>query len=209
MRRIISVLVAILFLFRFSYADDIDNFREKIKERERLEAEELLKEDEEEYLGPSLDDIKEMPYASWSGLTVEQLEKGLKYKLKPLAEAYITAEKTYNVNAVIKAAQDAFESDWGRYCFTKNNISGFFTNADFWSKEECIYYVSSKLEAWYIQPPHEECDHYNCEIGKFFEGRTIYDVSVNYCPNEYGGINEYYGDKVCEIAYDIYKEALS
>lgn len=207
MKRLISVCLFLFFMFQNAYADEIDLFRKEMEEKLNNE---LLEEvvEEQVYEGPTLEDIKNMPYASWSGLTVEQLEKGLRYELKPLAEAYITAEKTYNVNAVIKAAQDAFESDWGRYCFAKNNISGFFTSADFWSKEECIYYVSSKLEMWYIQPKHEECEHQNCEIGKYFKGRTIYDVSSTYCPVEDGGINYYYADTICEIAYDIYKRAL-
>lgn len=193
-----------------AYADEIDMLREEIKqerEEERLkELEEL--ENIDEYQGPTLEEIQRMEYGSWSGLSVEQLEKGLLYDLKPLAEAYITAEKTYNVNAVLKAAQDAYESSWGRCCFSKNNISGFFTEADFWSKEECIYYVASKLEAWYIQPPHEECNHENCEIGQFYNGRTIYDVSINYCPTRNGDINYDYANEICNIAYDIYRRAL-
>lgn len=210
MRRVLAIIISLILLFVTAYADEIDDFRLEMEQEWQQEQESLQEtEQEDTVLWPTLDDVKAMAYGSWSNLTVEQLEKGLKYDLKPLAEAYITAEKTYNINAVIKAAQDAVESDWGRSCFRKNNISGFFTDADFWSKEECIYWTCEKLEEWYVQPPHEECDHNNCEVGKHFEGRTIYDVTINYCPVSGGGINYKYGDLVSEIAFNIYKDALS
>lgn len=204
MRRLLCVFISLILLFEVGYCDEFDEIRRLRKEKEERELEEY-QEEREVLPYPSLETIKTMEYATHSNLTMEQLEKGLLYDLKPLAEAYIYAENTYNVNAVLKAAQDALESDWGRNCFKKNNISGFFTNSEFWSKEECIYFTSERLEKWYIQPPHEECNHRNCEIGQFFEGRTIYDVTIHYCPVEDGGINYEYGDMVCAIALDIYK----
>lgn len=207
MRNLLCVFISLILLINVGYGleNEFNSYEELHGHPEPMAEEEPV----DDYTGPSLDDIKKMYYAAHSNLTVEQLEKGLMYDLKPLAHAYIFAEETYNVNAVIKAAQDALESDWGRNCFATNNISGFFTDAEFWSKEECIYYTASKLEKWYIQPAHEGCNHPNCEVGKFYTGRTIYDVSVNYCPGEDGGVNYEYADKVCEIAYDIWRRALS
>ena len=49
---------------------------------------------------------------------------------------------------------------------------------------------------------------YLFKVGIFYNGRTIYDVSIRYCPTENGEVNVEYADKVCEIAYNIYKRAL-
>lgn len=207
MKKILCAIIILILLFQlgFGVENEFSSYEELHGKPEAVEVELV----EDTYCGPSLEDIKKMDYSTHSNLTLEQLEKGLMYDLKPLASTYLSIEKEFNVNCVLKAAQDAFESDWGRQCFRKNNISGFFTKDEFWSKEECIYYTSSKLEAWYIQPPHENCDHNNCDIGQFYHGRTMYDVSIHYCPDEDGGMNESYADKVCEIAYDIYRRSLS
>lgn len=206
MRNILCLFISLILLCTvgFGVENEFNSYEELHGHPE--EANEIAEEDE--YVGPSLEDIKDMHYSSHCGLTLEQLQAGLMYDLVPLAETYLSVEQEFNVNAVIKAAQDALESDWGRQCFKKNNISGYFTSLEFWTKEECIYYTTSKLEEQYIQPPHEECNHTNCKVGIFYNGRTIYDVSIRYCPTENGEVNVEYADKVCEIAYNIYKRAL-
>lgn len=165
---------------------------------------------------PTLEEVKNMSMYSSCGLSLWQLEKGLQGELKDLVMAYFDAEGMYGVNAVLKAAQDAFESDWGRNCFQENNISGFFSDIEFKSKEDCIDYTSSRLQIWYLLPT-EDCvcpyhsgfsnDIGDCSFGQYHNGTTIYDISVQYCPSENGGINYYYGDKVSQIAYEIYCRA--
>lgn len=186
MKKILMLTVGFLCLFVFAFADVPEN-----------------------YDGPSLDEIKEMDMDSECGLTLEQLEKGLMYDLVPLASTYLQVEEELEVNAVFKAAQDALESNWGQDCFDENNISGFFTHRDFICKEECIWFVSERLHSWYLTDPEDHCDDEYCGVGQFFNGYSIYDVSVKYCPADDGGINYDYGDAVCQIAYDIYVRALT
>lgn len=165
---------------------------------------------------PTFEEVKNMSMYSSCGLSLWQLEKGLQGDLKDMALTYFDAEGMFGVNAVIKAAQDAFESDWGRICFEDNNISGFFTDIDFPSKEDCILTTASRLQVWYLLPP-EDCicpyhsgkteDKGSCTFGQYYHGNTIYDISVKYCPTKHGGINYNYGDKVSQIAYEIYLRA--
>lgn len=189
LRKILSIFLIVVMFFNITYAAEDESYT---------------------YDGPTLEEIKSMSMNESCGLTVEELEKGLLYDLKPLAKTYIEVEGYVKVNAVIKAAQDALESDWGRNCFKNNNISGFFTENGFDSKSECIYFVGEKLHLWYLTPPEKcKCNMDECPVGQYYNGETIYDVSISYCPTEKGGINEEYGDLVCEIAYQIYQRALS
>ena len=101
-RRVLSIFLIIVMSFNITYAAEDESYT---------------------YDGPTLEEIKNMSMNESCGLTVEELEKGLLYDLKPLAKTYIEIEGYVKVNAVIKAAQDALESDWGRNCFKNNNIS--------------------------------------------------------------------------------------
>lgn len=165
---------------------------------------------------PTLEEVQNMSMFSSCGLSYEQLERGLQGELKDLAWCYFDAEGMYGVNAVLKAAQDALESDWGRVCFQPNNISGFFTDIDFSSKEECIDLTAARLQTWYLLPPEDcicsyhsgETEEYNgCTFGQFYHGSSIYEVSISYCPIDGNSVNYEYGNMVSEIAWGIYKRA--
>lgn len=104
-----------------------------------------------------------------SGLTAEELETALRYKLKGMAEYYLAAEEKYNVNAVFLASVSALESGWGRYCFRKNNIFGYGRKS-FESYGDCIDFVASKLDKNYLS-----------EDGRYYNGTTI--DAVNCCYN--------------------------
>jgi beta-N-acetylglucosaminidase len=104
-----------------------------------------------------------------SNYSVEELEEGLLYNLKPLASAYIQAEKDYGVNAVVLASISAEESGWGRHCYKPYNIFGFYTSKDFSSYEECIDYVARFLSEKYLT-----------KGGSCFNGYTLADVNKCY-----------------------------
>lgn len=157
---------------------------------------------------PTLAEVQNMSMYSACGLSLEQLERGLQGELKELAMSYFDAEGMYGVNAVIKAAQDALESDWGRKCFEDNNISGFFTDMKFESKADCIDMTAARLQVWYLLPPEDcECELDSCTFGQYYNGSSIYEVSIKYCPIPGGGINYDYGNKVSQTAYEIYQRA--
>ena len=103
-----------------------------------------------------------------SGLSAEELSKGLKGELSALAKEFVLAEEKYGVNAVFLAAVSALESGWGKYCFRKNNIFGW-SGKDFESKAECIDFVASKI-----------AEHYLSESGKYYNGKTVSGVNVCY-----------------------------
>ena len=116
-----------------------------------------------------------------SGLSEEQLAKGLREELVELAPEFIAAEKKYGVNAVFLASVAALESGWGRFCFRPNNIFGW-SGKDFESKAECIDFVASKI-----------AEHYLSENGKYYNGKTV--SGVNVC---YNG-SDFWAEKVNEI----------
>lgn len=157
---------------------------------------------------PTYEEVQNMSMYSSCGLTFEQFESALLGDLKEYAWDYYDAQGKYGVNAVLKAAQDALESDWGRACFSTNNISGFFTEQEFTSKSDCIDFTASRLQLWYLLPPEDcDCGRDDCTFGQFYKGDSVYEVSIKYCPIDGKSVNYVYGDKVSEIAYGIYKRA--
>lgn len=81
-------------------------------------------------------------------------------KLEGLAEAYILAERKYNINAIHLVSLTVLESAWGesRLAINKNNISGFsafdlnpYNDAKYFeSKDECIMVTAKTLNENYV-----------------------------------------------------------
>lgn len=132
------------------------------------------------------------------GFTAEQLRIALPASMKDLAGTYIIQEKD-GMNALFKAAMDALESHNATKCFKPNNISGWFTDRNFKSKEECILYVGSKIRRWYLTEPIKE--HYS-DVGKYYKGYTISDVVYYYSPKTNGELNVEYIHTVTSIVYN-------
>lgn len=123
-----------------------------------------------------------------SGYSAKQLEEGLKDELVFLSEDFIAAEQKHGVNAVFLAAVAALESGWGKICFRENNIFGW-NGKSFSSKSECIDFVAEKL-----------AEHYLCEEGKYYNGKTV--AGVNVC---YNG-NSFWEEKIADIMAMISKK---
>lgn len=206
-KRIVGVLLLLSILFNTAYAviiDGVEYWAYDIPIQYQFDK------------CPTYEEVQNMSMYSSCGLTFEQFQKGLQGELKDLAWSYFEVEGMYGVNAVIKASQDALESDWGRKCFSKNNISGFFTELEFESKEDCVHLTAARLQTWYLLPTDNCICPYHlgttdknngCTFGQFYNGSSIYEVSIKYCPVDGKNINYEYGDKVSEIAYGIYKRA--
>lgn len=104
-----------------------------------------------------------------SGLSSDQLAKGLKGGLVPLAPAFIQAEKKYKVNAIFLASVAAVESGWGNTdTFGTNNIFGY-RGKSFNSKADSIDYVAAQLKQDYLT-----------QGGQFFNGYNVAGVSKMY-----------------------------
>lgn len=85
-----------------------------------------------------------------SGLSASQLANGLTGNEKPLASAYVKAEKRYGVNAVALAAISSLESGYASVnTFGTNNIFGY-RGKSFATKEDSIYFVAKHLREDYL-----------------------------------------------------------
>lgn len=124
-----------------------------------------------------------------SGLTSEELETCLIKNFKGLSSVFIEAEKRYNINALILVSISAMESGWGTVCFEPYNIFGFYTNENFSSYEECIFYVAEFLQT-----------HYLNEESIYFNGYSLSDI------NTYYNGNYVWEDKIGKLAIQLYQE---
>ena len=108
-------------------------------------------------------------------LTPSQLENGLLYELKPLAEDFAEIEEDYGINSAMYASVVALESDWGRSCLSqsKNNVTSYTCSSgykSYQSKAESLYDMAENLSENYLK-----------EEGKYFGGSTsIDDVACYY-----------------------------
>ena len=160
--------------FTSSYVEEeiIDEPIEVIKDiSEEIEKEESKQTEQESIVinKPRVIDVINTDIRIPSNLTIEELQSVLLYELKPLAAEFIKAEKNYGINALVLASISAQESGWGRYCFSKNNIFGFYTSVKFSNKSECIDYVAKFLSTNYLN-----------SNGKYFSGYTLAAVNKRY-----------------------------
>lgn len=101
-----------------------------------------------------------------SAVTVDELQAGLLYNLKPHADDYILAYERTGIDPVFLAAKDALESGWGRYPMDRYNVSGFFTKRQYNSICECIADVSNFIDREYLTPG-----------GRFYKGDSVAAVN--------------------------------
>lgn len=113
-----------------------------------------------------------------SRLSPEQLAKGLKGNLKPLAPAFVKAENETGINSIFLASLVATESGWNASdTFGKNNIVGY-RNKSFKSKEDCIEFIARTLKQDYLNSK-----------GKYFNGYSVSGISKMYCLGNQDWIN--------------------
>lgn len=132
-----------------------------------------------------------------SNSTHNKLKKALKGTgLSGLEDAYLDAEKEYGLNAIFLVALTAEESFWGNSYRAKyqNNLSGYCVYSDssegtnFDTKTESILQTAKLIKEDYLS-----------NNGKYFKGKTIYEVNENYCP-----VNGYnWSNNIIEIANEI------
>lgn len=132
-----------------------------------------------------------------SGLSVEQLEKGLSESMKPYAKYFIQAEQDYGVNAILLAAISAEESAHmkSNMAKTKNNVFGF-GKMKFTSIATCIDYVANFLNDEYLTPS-----------GKHYNGTSLRSVNKRYCLDASGNTDYQWSQNVATIAKAIHKKA--
>lgn len=109
-----------------------------------------------------------------SGLSTEDLERGLLKELKSYSDVFIQAEEEYGVNAVFLSSVAALESGWGTsdVAINKNNIFGWTSNdgyLEFDSIEDCILEVAETISRNYLS-----------DDGIYYRGDTVSAVNVNY-----------------------------
>lgn len=120
-----------------------------------------------------------------SGIEVYQMKEMLKgTALYDYAEAYVIAEKSYNINAIALAAITAHESSWGESdrAVRTNNLTGYavYTQTSagktFSSPAMSIIKTAELLDTDYLKPG-----------GKWYNGLSLENVNTSYC---YGSDNK-------------------
>lgn len=100
----------------------------------------------------------------------------------PYVDAFLKAEKIYNVNALYLISMLGYESGWGRYPAATNNIAGWTDGnggyREFESVEECILHIAMNLS----------------EVYKEAVGGRLEDICERYCP-----VNEKYTETLMQI----------
>lgn len=128
---------------------------------------------------------------AYEPITSEELEIGLLYDLKPLADTYVEAGETYGINPVFLAAKDAEESGWGRYHSGENNLGGWRSDdgsyMSFDSMEDYIFYSAEKLKQNYLE-----------EDGAYYNGTSLSAVSICYSED-----SETWENHIEDIMYQI------
>lgn len=113
-------------------------------------------------------------------LSPEQIDNALRGTgLEGLGQAYIDAEKEYNVNALFLIGLSCLESNYGNsnFAISRNNITGFRAYTEDPSK--AIYY-DTKADC--INQTARYLDkHYLTKGGKYYNGETMLDANVRYC----------------------------
>ena len=102
-------------------------------------------------------------FAQPSNVTAEELQSGLRYELKPLAQTFVEIEEEYGINSTLYSSIVAIESGWGRSDLSanKNNITSFTTAGgykSYESKEDCLWDMARNLSENYLD---EDGIYYN------------------------------------------------
>ncbi len=121
--------------------------------------------------------------ADYDKPTVEELEAGLLFELKPYAAEYLAAAEEYGVNVYFLCAKDGLESWWGQDTIAKNNLGGWRLDSGeykpFDSVEESIWYRAKNIKVMYLTPKPTNADPEDI-TGDYFTGYTLEDVNVYY-----------------------------
>lgn len=91
--------------------------------------------------------------------------------LSPYICTFLEAEETNGVNAFYLMCKFGLESGWGKHTSGRNNIAGWRNGdgsyRDFESIDECIFYISERLEERYSD-----------------EDASLKDICRSYCSND-------------------------
>lgn len=135
-----------------------------------------------------------------SNITKDELEEVfIKYtgasSMVHLAEAFVDAEKEYGVNAFAMAGIVALESGFAtsRRAVEDNNLTGYEVYSD--NSEGRLF--SSQYDS-IIQTARHLSKNYLTEGGTYYNGVSVDDVQISYCPDEGKGKN--WDGKVDQLA---------
>jgi len=144
--------------------------------------------------------IKSTRVMSKSGLTADELRKGLIGELQPFAEDFLRIEREYGINAVFFAAICATESGWGAYPVSKNNYMSWTTDTiyyyEFDTPYECFEYGAKRLVSTFL---HKD--------GACYNGDYIRDINICYAINPDNTINWVWHETVTDVVYGILQRA--
>lgn len=121
-----------------------------------------------------------------SGATVDDLKQVSRGAFVGLEDAFVKAEKDYDVNCLFVMGIASLESANGTICFKPNNMFGF-GNRGFSSKAECIDVVARALANNYLTPG-----------GGLYCGTRITDVNRRYAASST------WDEKVCRNVTNYY-----
>lgn len=148
----------------------------------------------------TMKEIYEIPVLSRSGLTEEQLRKGLKGELKQFAGDFLEIERKYGINAVFFASICATESAWGEKPIAKNNYMSWTTDTITYYEFDTAYdgfdYGAIRLKSAFL-----------LHNGNCYNGDYIKDVNICYAINPDGSINWQWYQTVSSVAERILEEA--
>ncbi len=137
-----------------------------------------------------------------SGVTEEELKNVFRnYKgastMSHLSKAFIDAEKEHGVNAFTMAAIVALESGFAtsRRAIEDNNLTGY----EVYSKDSKGKLFKTQSES-ILQTAKHLSKNYLTENGLYYNGVSVDDVQLSYCPDEGEGKN--WNGKVDKLASD-------
>lgn len=227
-KKIAIILIFLAFLFIPSSNNTVNTFNEsKVKGVEDIKlkyskydisykAKDIEKLNEESK-SPNINIDKERQKSvSYNREDVTQISRVTKEELKEvfnnytgastmvnLADALVDAESIYGVNAFTMAAIVALESGFAtsRRAIEDNNLTGY----EVYSDDSQGRLFPSQYES-ILQTARHLSENYLNEEGIYYEGLSVDDIQINYCPDE--GKNKKWEVKVDKIAsgfLEVYK----
>lgn len=227
-KKIAIILIFLAFLFIPSSNNTVNTFNEsKVKGVEDIKLKSSkydisyktkdIEKLNEESKSPNINIDKERQKSvSYNREDVTQISRVTKEELKEvfnnytgastmvnLADALVDAESIYGVNAFTMAAIVALESGFAtsRRAIEDNNLTGY----EVYSDDSQGRLFPSQYES-ILQTARHLSENYLNEEGIYYEGLSVDDIQINYCPDE--GKNKKWEVKVDKIAsgfLEVYK----
>ena len=182
--------------------DYIENFIQEMKLQEEQKQQEMMRlraiEEEEQRIASVTFNPNDLTIPS--NLNKDEMYDLLKDTgLKDVAHTYIEAEQKYGVNSFFLLGLSALESAWGTSsrAVNDNNLTGYNITSN-----SAYYSFSSRSESLLATAKLLSNDYLN-KNGRYYNGKTAWDVNKNYCPPT-DDVCKGWADKIVKIAQDVY-----